>query len=146
MPTAGGPALLALRRGALAWLQCPLRLLTRHILLGQIMSTWTINPTEFESYRERHGSSSLHLHAGRGDLFICKHHDAQGGVLVNIGTHAELAVTAEDFMAEFTFACLDESAYYFGSPEMKASAERQLNAQMAAVQLCIEQDRVVRIN
>lgn len=109
------------------------------------MSTWTINPSEYEAYRERHGSASLLPHVGRGRAFVCKHHDAEGAVLVEIGTHAELVVTADEFKAEFFLSFLDEATLYFGSPEVQASAQIQLNAQMAAEQVCIEHDRSARI-
>ena len=108
------------------------------------MSTWTINPSEEESYRELHGSSSLLLYSGRGNLFICKHHDAAGATLVEVGTHVELAVTADEFKSEFSFCFMDEAVFFFGSPEAQASAQRQLDAQIAASQFCIEQDRVAR--
>lgn len=106
------------------------------------MSTWTINPSEYDAYRERHGSGSLAPHIGRGRSFVCKHHDADGAVLVEIGTHAELVVTAEEFKAEFFMAFMDEATFYFGSPEAQASAQIQINAQMEAEQFCFEQDRL----
>lgn len=109
------------------------------------MNTWTIDPSESEAYREQHGSSSLMLYAGRGRHFVCKHHDGNGAVLVELGAHAELAVTAEEYKAEFFLAFMDESTFYFGAPEVKESAERQLTAYLEAKQFCIEQDRSARV-
>ncbi|MCZ8254693.1 MAG: hypothetical protein O9327_03275 [Polaromonas sp.] len=107
------------------------------------MSTWTINPNEFDLYRERHGSDSLMLHVGRGKVFVCKRHDADSATLVEVRSHAEVTMTAKEFKAEFKLCFVDEANLYCGSPEDKASAQRQIDAQAAAVRYCIEQDRAV---
>lgn len=41
-------------------------------------------------------------------------------------------------------ALMDEAVLYFGSPDVRESAQRQLNAQLAAERYCIEQDRKTR--
>lgn len=105
------------------------------------MSTWTLNPSEFDSYRERHGGDSLMLHAGRGKVFVCKRHDPDSATLVEVRSHAEVTMTAKEFKAEFKFCFVDEAILYCGSPEDRASAQRLIEAQAAAVRFCIEQDR-----
>ena len=93
----------------------------------------------YRAYRARHGRQSLLLYAGRGGHFVCKHADAECAILVELGTHAEVTLTPDEFKAEFT-QFVDDVLFFLGTEAQQAAAEAQLDAQMAATRLCMEQE------
>jgi len=93
-----------------------------------------------EAYRARHGDSALLSYAGRGGCFLCEHADAQRVVLLELRTHKELELTYTEFKADFFMYRFDAAVDFFGSEHDQAVANEELCAQLAAVNLCIEQD------
>ncbi len=94
-----------------------------------------------KAYRERHGSSSLLLHMGAGKTCVCKHADKAGAVMVELGTHAEFTVSAQEFKSNFFIAFMDEAVYYFGTKAQKEAADMAFKSYAAATRYCIDQDR-----
>lgn len=97
---------------------------------------------QYRAYRARHGRQSLLLYAGRAGHFVCKHADAERVILVELGTHTEVTLTPDEFKAEFT-QFMDDVLFFLGNEEQQAAAEAQLDAQMAAMRLCMQQEHEI---